>query len=128
MTGFMRTKIQAVYQEESVKAARRTSEISLIQYTAGTITYESVLSSTQSLSQQQDQYAQTKGNIALNLVAMYKALGGGWEVRLGNDLVPAPIREQMKQRTNWGELLDIKNQKPDMDASKDKNLWRAPDW
>ncbi|EFK06092.1 efflux transporter, outer membrane factor lipoprotein, NodT family [delta proteobacterium NaphS2] len=128
MTGFMRSKIQAVYQEESVKAAQRTSEISLIQYTAGTIAYESVLTSTQSLSQQQDQYAQTKGNIALNLVAMYKALGGGWEVRMGNDLVPAPIREQMKQRTDWGGLLDMQNQKPDMDVSKDRDLWRTPDW
>ena len=35
--------------------------------------------------------------------------------------------EQMKQRTDWGELLDINNQKPDMDVSKDKDLWRAPD-
>ncbi len=111
-----------------MKAAQRSSDISLIQYTAGIIAYESVLTSTQSLSRQQDQYAQTKGNIALNLVAMYKALGGGWEVRMGNDLVPAPIREQMKQRTNWGELLDVRNKKPDMDVIKDKDLWRAPDW
>jgi NodT family efflux transporter outer membrane factor (OMF) lipoprotein len=128
MTGFMRSKIQAGYLQKSVDAAKRTSEISMIQYTAGAITYQSVLSSTQSLAQQQDQNAQTRGNIAVNLVAMYKALGGGWEVRLGKDFVPAPVREQMGKRTDWGELLNIHNQKPSLDVAKDKDLWRAPDW
>jgi hypothetical protein len=32
---------------------------------------------------QQDAYASSQGNIALNLIGVYKALGGGWEVRLG---------------------------------------------
>ena len=32
----------------------------------------------------------TRGNIATSLIALYKALGGGWEVRLGNDFVPEP--------------------------------------
>lgn len=128
MTGFMRSKIQAGYLQKSVDAAKRTSEISMIQYTAGAITYQSVLSSTQSLAQQQDRHAQIKGNIAVNLVAMYKALGGGWEVRLGKDFVPAPVQEQMGKRTDWGELLNIRNQPPTLDAAKDKDLWRAPDW
>ena len=128
MTGFMRSKIQAGYLQESVDAAKRTSEISMIQYTAGTITYQSVLSSTQSLAQQQDQDAQTRGNIAVNLVAMYKALGGGWEVRLGKDFVPAPVQEQMGKRTDWGGLLNIHNQPPTLDVAKDKDLWRTPDW
>ena len=128
MTGFMRSKIQAGYLKQSVDAAKRTSEISLIQYTSGAITYQSVLSSTQALSQQQDQHAQTRGNIAVNLVAMYKALGGGWEVYLGKEFVPIPVQEQMGKRTDWGKLLKIRNQKPSLDAAKDKDLWRAPDW
>jgi NodT family efflux transporter outer membrane factor (OMF) lipoprotein len=128
MTGFMRSKIQSGYLQKSVDAARRTSKISMIQYTAGAITYQSVLSSTQALAQQQDQDAQTRGNIAVNLVAMYKALGGGWEVRLGKDFVPIPVQEQMGKRTDWGELLNIRNQPPTMDAAKDRDLWRTPDW
>ena len=37
-------------------------------------------------------------------IALYKALGGGW------DASRAPIdpatRQQMQQRTDWGDLLD----------------------
>ena len=42
---------------------------------------------------------------------MYKALDGGWEVRLGKDFVPVPVQEQMGKRTDWGKLLKIRNRK-----------------
>jgi hypothetical protein len=35
--------------------------------------------------QQQDQLAVAQGNIALNLIEVYRAVGGGWELRLQND-------------------------------------------
>jgi NodT family efflux transporter outer membrane factor (OMF) lipoprotein len=39
------------------------------------------------LVQQQDKLAQSKGDIALGFILIYKALGGGWEIRLPE---PAP--------------------------------------
>jgi NodT family efflux transporter outer membrane factor (OMF) lipoprotein len=41
---------------------------------------------------QQDAAAQAEGNIALNLILLYRALGGGWQIRLedGNCGVPGP--------------------------------------
>ncbi len=41
----------------------------------------------QTLTQQQDQLAVARGSVAQNLVLLYKALGGGWQIRLGG---PAP--------------------------------------
>src|SRR5262249_49739443 len=35
--------------------------------------------------QAQDQLAVAQGNIALNLIGVYRALGGGWELRLQTD-------------------------------------------
>jgi len=35
-----------------------------------------------------------------------RALGGGWELREEQDLVPASIKEQMQERTKWGEMID----------------------
>ena len=32
--------------------------------------------------QQQDQLAIAQGNTALNLIGVYRAMGGGWEIRL----------------------------------------------
>ena len=55
---------------------------------------------------QQDRWTNTRGDVALNLIAMYKALGGGWESRAGNAFVSEENRKEMGQRTDWGDLLE----------------------
>jgi hypothetical protein len=99
----------------------------MLQYTEGVSLYQSVLDATRSLASQQDAFAVTRGNIATNLIALYKALGGGWEVRVGNDFVPAEIREQMNERTDWGGLLETTVNSP-TEVEPDPDLWRSPDW
>ena len=39
------------------------------------------------------------------MVGLYRALGGGWEIRKGHDAVPADIKQEMTGRTNWGSLI-----------------------
>jgi len=127
ISGFLHSKVEAQYRKESAQAARRSTDLAMLQYTEGVSLYQSVLDATRSLASQQDAYAQTRGNIAINLIAMYKALGGGWEVRLGNDFVPADVRQEMGERTDWGELLETVNDKaPALEPNVD--LWRSPDW
>jgi len=36
------------------------------------------------LTQQQDEWAVAQGDIALGLIAVYRAIGGGWEIRCNN--------------------------------------------
>jgi hypothetical protein len=38
-------------------------------------------------------------------VALYKALGGGWEVRRGREFLPDEVLVEMAYRTDWGDLL-----------------------
>ena len=38
-------------------------------------------------------------------MAVYRGLGGGWEIREGKELVPPEVREEMAKRTDWGGLL-----------------------
>jgi hypothetical protein len=45
-----------------------------------------------------------RGNAVSSLITLYAALGGGWHT--GEPLVDAATREQMEQRTNWGDLLN----------------------
>ena len=54
----------------------------------------------------EDTYAQSKGNIANNVVALYKALGGGWEAYDELPLVKPATVERMKARTDWGDYLE----------------------
>ena len=77
-----------------------------IQYREGAVDFQRVVDSERALVLQEDQWANTRGDIALNLIAMYKAIGGGWEIRKGNDVISDENREAMQQRTNWGDLLE----------------------
>jgi NodT family efflux transporter outer membrane factor (OMF) lipoprotein len=91
---------------EGVDASQRAAELALTQYRDGLEDYTRVLNSQLFLVQQQDKLTASRGDVARNLIAMYKALGGGWEIREGRDIVPADIKKTMKERTDWSDLLD----------------------
>ena len=66
-----------------------------------------MLDSIRSLTVRQDEYAQTKGEIATNAIGLYKAFGGGWQIDYQNDLLlPDEMVEAMAERTDWGTFLD----------------------
>jgi len=77
----------------------------LIQYREGLVDYQRVLDAQQSQSIGQDKLTATTGNLVLDLITVYKALGGGWQFRKGKDFVSQAIKQQMQNRTNWGDLL-----------------------
>jgi NodT family efflux transporter outer membrane factor (OMF) lipoprotein len=105
MVGFLRTQEETKLLSESVENYKLSVDISLIQYREGEVGYQRVVDTQRFLTQEEDNLASTTGSIAINLIAMYKALGGGWELRLGKDFIPEKTREEMRQRTDWGNLL-----------------------
>jgi len=127
MTGFFRSAQEADALKNSVDAAKRSTEISMLQYKEGLADYTRVLDSTRSLAAQWDRYTQTRGDIAINLIGLYKALGGGWELSRGKDFVPIDVREKMEQRTNWGNLLEISNG-DQLPTVPENGFWRKPSW
>jgi NodT family efflux transporter outer membrane factor (OMF) lipoprotein len=81
LRGFLRSREQAEELAASVKAAADATGIGTQQYRAGTIDFNRVFNLETTQVQQQDQLAVAQGNIALNLIAVYRSLGGGWELR-----------------------------------------------
>jgi NodT family efflux transporter outer membrane factor (OMF) lipoprotein len=128
MVGFVQTQRQAEFLELGVKAAQRSVDLSLVQYSDGAIDYTTVLDTQRSLVGQQDQYTATRGAIVQNLVGIYRALGGGWQIREGNDFVSEKTQEEMRERTDWGGLLDPKAVEniPAPDVAGE--TLRSPDW
>jgi len=59
---------------EATEAARRAVELVQKQYSFG-----NVLIAQRSLLSLQDQLAVSEGGVTLNLIALYKSLGGGWK-------------------------------------------------
>ena len=68
---------------ESVTAADKALELTIAQYQQGAVDFNRVFTLQDTKVAQQDAYATSQGNIALNLINVYRALGGGWEIRLG---------------------------------------------
>jgi outer membrane protein TolC len=81
LRGFLRSREQADDLDRSVKAATAATDLGVQQYRTGTIDFNRVFNLETTQVQQQDQLALASGNIALNLVNVYRALGGGWEFR-----------------------------------------------
>lgn len=104
---------QVTYLEDGAKAAERAVELASIQYRDGVADYTRVLDSQRFQLLQQDLLTLARGKVAASLVAVYKALGGGWEQRSLDELVPAEMREVMDERTNWGDLLEPGSLEPE---------------
>lgn len=64
--------------EVATKSAEEAADVALRQYEAGLSDFQNVLETQRSLTNFQDQLAQSRGAAALELISLYKALGGGW--------------------------------------------------
>jgi NodT family efflux transporter outer membrane factor (OMF) lipoprotein len=120
--GFLKAQEQLEYVTESAANTQRSFELSTIQYKEGETEYLRVNIAAANLTRQQDNQASVEGLVAFNLISAYKALGGGWELRLGHEFVAEDTIEQMKKRTKWGNILD-----PDYAARTDLGFKRPAD-
>ena len=72
----------------SVVASNKATKIVIAQYQVGTVDFNTVATIEQNLVVQSDAYAQSLGQIGQGLIQVYRALGGGWEIRLGPGYQP----------------------------------------
>jgi NodT family efflux transporter outer membrane factor (OMF) lipoprotein len=79
---FLKAQTRTKLQEQSVYYADQTVKIVLAQYELGTVNIVQLIQIEQNLVLQQDTLAQAQGEIALGLIQVYEALGGGWQIRL----------------------------------------------
>jgi NodT family efflux transporter outer membrane factor (OMF) lipoprotein len=127
LAAFLKAQDRAELLAQSVTSARAALGLAMLQYQEGVQDFTTVLTAQQTLLSQQDALAVTLGNISTSLVGVYRALGGGWEIREGQDLVPPEITAEMRQRTNWGQLLAPSTY--NLPASREpESAPRLPDW
>lgn len=105
LIGFLKAQETEAIVQRAVASAQRSVSLALTQYQAGAESYQRVVDTQRTLLQEMDRLAETRSTIATNLIAVNKALGGGWEVRDGQPIVPQAMQAEMRQRTNWGDLL-----------------------
>lgn len=107
LVAFFNSLSQLHALEQAADAAQRAATVSVEQYYEGLVDFNTVVSTLRTLVSQQDQLASIQGTVAINLVEVYRSLGGGWENKgsgSDTDIVPADIQKEMRDRTGyWGD-------------------------
>lgn len=101
IASYLREQERAAALRRSAEAADRSVELALIQYRDGAIDFNRVFSLQTFLVTQQDQLAESRGEVMTSLIAVYKALGGGWEIRCRR----LPDLEEVPPPENTDELI-----------------------
>jgi outer membrane protein TolC len=106
LQGYVWIEKQQIENRKAVDATIRAFNISVIQYNDGLVSYERLLNTVETLTTTQDRYASIKGNLATQVISLYKALGGGWQISQGRSYLSADTAARMKKTVDWGKYLD----------------------
>ena len=105
LSGFLQGRQQVAFLHASANAASNALTVAIAEYQLGTRDFTTVLTAEQNLYQAQNNLASAMGNVSTSLTTTYRALGGGWQIREGNGFVNDETREEMRARTNYGDIL-----------------------
>ena len=109
IVAFFASEKQLYSYAKAVKSSKEAAVLARLQYEDGLVNYNTVITTLQALAYQEDILAQTRGDVVLNLIDIYKSLGGGWEIRnnrLPDQLLPQTTFNEMLKRTDyWKGML-----------------------
>ncbi|MDP3561614.1 MAG: efflux transporter outer membrane subunit [Legionellaceae bacterium] len=128
ITQFIEMKKSEGYLITANGAATKATKLSLVRYKEGQSDFTPVLNSETQQLKVETSLATAQGDVPKALVALYRSLGGGWQIRGCNDIVPRQIEKEMAKRTNWGTLLQQKNHQPPNTGQQRIEELYLPNW
>jgi len=126
MVAFLRSGEQERILAEAEVAAQRSLKIANVGYREGYSDFQRVLDAQSSLLRAQQSYVTARSTTVSSAVGIYRALGGGWEIRSGRGFVDEATRDTMQQRVDWGDLLQPKA--TELPLQGQGSGWPSPDW
>ncbi|STX49893.1 outer membrane efflux protein [Legionella hackeliae] len=102
ITRYIETKRSENYLIQANRSSTVSTKLALTRYKEGEANYTTVLDVERQQLRVQTSLTNTQGEVDQALIALYRALGGGWQIRCCNDVVPNHIKQEMAARTNWG--------------------------
>ncbi len=82
ITGYLNGQLRLASLNKGVNAAQKANDLVVELYRQGKADFNRVFNIQSFLVKQQDASAQAEGDVSLSLVGLYRALGGGWQIRL----------------------------------------------
>ena len=79
LVSYVCQKQRRTHLHNEVEASRRSVVLSQQRYVGGDMDFQRVLDSQRSLLNSEEQLASTEANVAIAVIQLYRALGGGWQ-------------------------------------------------
>jgi multidrug efflux system outer membrane protein len=84
LIGFARARTERDYLTESAAASSNAARLARLRFEAGAADFLQVLDAERTQLEAEDRLAQSNTRTATSLIAVYKAVAGGWDNRLPN--------------------------------------------
>ncbi|MCC8994658.1 MAG: efflux transporter outer membrane subunit [Candidatus Contendobacter sp.] len=104
---FAKSLAQIDILKKAVLAAKRSLDIATTQYREGLVDFQRVLDSQRTLFSQQERLVTVRGLVTQGLIALYKAMGGGWQAGRERPILDDATRKTMGERSDWKKLLSV---------------------
>jgi len=106
IVAYLKSQEQLVFLSESVTQNQKATDVAQKQYMAGAVDLTRVIQTQASLFFAQQNAVGSRLSVARGLIALQRALGGGWQLRSDKEFVPAAVTERMRARTDWSDVVD----------------------
>ena len=126
MVGLLRSREQERILAETEAAAQRSLTLANVGYREGFSDFQRVLDAQSSLLRAQQQTVSARNTTVSSAIGIFRALGGGWEIRSSQGFVDEATRDLMQKRVDWGDLLQPKSTEPPLKGQG--GGWPSPDW
>lgn len=128
LSSYSESKKTANNLKEANKAALKNTDLTLIRYQNGEVDYSAVLNAEENQINIESSLINAETHVSQDLISLYRALGGGWQIRANQDIVSDKVKEEMAERTNWGDLLKKESHEaPSNNKESIQQPW-TPDW
>ena len=94
LAAYGKERLRAEQLGKATDATQRAVDLVRTQYVSGLTNFQNVLDTQRTLFQLQQQLANSEGLQVQNLVALYRALGGGWDVEVPDVALPAALQKE----------------------------------
>lgn len=104
LAGFAKEEATEAELKKAVDATARAVELAQTQYKAGVTDFQRVIDTLDQLEKVKDRLAASQGNVIINLITLYKSLGGGWQPE-NREATLLSRSKVMAERTDWDDYL-----------------------
>lgn len=91
IVSYLQSQLLVDALQKSVNALKRANEIALVQYRNGEGNFNRIATMQRELVSEQDNLAEAEAQVAISLIQIYRALGGGWQIRCWQPPMPVII-------------------------------------